>query len=144
MEYYNMINRKERPLPYTFGDQKGLNRKITFHREWVQMIQDHTVSILGWIQFEKVRWLQSNNPEVPGLVYKLAPLDDKMRKLNDVRKLWTGILDMTSIVDVFKGDIQRMLCCRYLSMVCCQDDDWESGCVDSSLNLQRVTASTMG
>ena len=32
------------------------------------------VAILGWIQYEKVRW------EVPGLVYKLAPLDNKMRK----------------------------------------------------------------
>lgn len=30
--------------------------------------------------------LQNNNPEVPGLVYKLAPLDDKMRKLGHVRK----------------------------------------------------------
>ena len=38
------------------------------------MIQDNTVSILGWIQYEKVRWLQNNNPEVPGLVYKLAPM----------------------------------------------------------------------
>lgn len=30
------------------------------------MIQDNTVSILGWIQYEKGRWLQNNNPEVPG------------------------------------------------------------------------------
>lgn len=68
------------------------------------MIQDHMVSILGWIQYEKVRWLQNNNPEVPGLVYKLAPLDDKMRKLGHVRKLWEGILDFTSIIDVFKDE----------------------------------------
>ena len=52
------------------------------------MIQDHTVSILGWIQYEKVKWLQNNNPEIPGLIYKLAPMDEKMRKLNRVRKLW--------------------------------------------------------
>ena len=56
------------------------------------MIQDNTVNILGWIQYEKVKWLQNNNPEVPGLVYKLAPLDEKMRKLSNVRKLWDGIL----------------------------------------------------
>lgn len=68
------------------------------------MIQDNMVSILGWIQYEKVCWLQNNNPEVLGLVYKLAPLDDKMRKLGYVRKLWEGVLDMTSIIDVFKNE----------------------------------------
>lgn len=56
--------------------------------------QDHTVSILGWIQYEKIKWLQTNNPEVPGLVYKLALLDEKMRRLGNVRKLWEGVLDL--------------------------------------------------
>ena len=68
------------------------------------MIQDHTVSILGWIQYEKVKWLQNNNPEIPGLIYKLAPMDEKMRKLNRVRKLWEGILDIGEVKDVFTGD----------------------------------------
>ena len=104
MAYYNRINGVESPLPYTFGDQKGLERKIIFHESWIKMIQDNMVAILGWIQYEKVRWLQNNNPEVPGLVYKLAPLDEKMRKLGHVRKLWEGVLDMTSIIDVFKNE----------------------------------------
>ena len=107
MEYYNRLNEVSRPLPYTFGDQKGLERKIIFHDSWMKMIQDNTVSILGWIQYEKVRWLQNNNPEVPGLVYKLAPLDEKMRKLGHVRKLWEGILDITPITDVFKDEMIR-------------------------------------
>ena len=85
MAYYNRINEMVNPLPYTFGEQKGLERKIIFHESWIKMIQDNMVSILGWIQYEKVKWLQNNNPEVPGLVYKLAPLDDKMRKLGNVR-----------------------------------------------------------
>ena len=105
MAYYNRISGNECPLPYTFGDQKGLERKIMFHESWIQMINDNMVSILGWIQFEKVRWLQNNNPEVPGLVYKLAPLDEKMRKLGHVRKLWEGILDFTDITDVFKDEL---------------------------------------
>lgn len=40
------------------------------------MIQDNTVNILGWIQYEKVKWLQNSNPEVPGFIYKLTPMDD--------------------------------------------------------------------
>lgn len=80
MAYYNRINEIAGPLPYIFGEEKGLNRKIIFHESWIQMIQDNMVAILGWIQYEKVRWLQYNNPEVPGLVYKMVPLDDRMRK----------------------------------------------------------------
>lgn len=51
------------------------------------------LDIYSWIQYEKVKWLQNNNPEVPGLVYKLAPMDEKMRKLDRVHKLWDGILE---------------------------------------------------
>ena len=101
MSYYNRLSALS-PLPYTFGEQKGLDREIRFHELWIQMIQDYTVPILGWIQYEKVRWLQTVNPEVPGLVYKLAPMDEKMRKLSHVRKLWDGILDITQIIDVFQ------------------------------------------
>lgn len=42
----------------------------------MRMIQDNTVNILGWIQYEMVKWLQNNNPEVPGFIYKLTPMDD--------------------------------------------------------------------
>ncbi len=53
---------------------------------------------------EKVKWLQNNNPEVPGLAYKLAPMDEKMRKLTNVRKLWESILDLSQVSDVFTGE----------------------------------------
>ena len=71
-------------LSYTLGESSKLKKEIHFQPAWMEMIQDNTVSILGWIQYEKVKWLQNNNPEVPGLVYKLAPMDEKMRKLNNV------------------------------------------------------------
>ena len=141
MAYYNGINGIESPLPYTFGEQKGLERKIIFHESWIKMIQDNMVAILGWIQYEKVRWLQNNNPEVPGLVYKLAPLDDKMRKLGHVRKLWEGVLDMTSIVDVFKNepikkeayDVDHFIPWSFVM----NDELWNLMPMDSSLNSSK-------
>lgn len=109
MAYYNKLNQSEMLLPYVFNDECGLNRTITFNSGWIQMIQDCTVAILGWIQLEKIKWLQNNNPEVPGLVYKMAPIDDKMRKLNNVRKLWEAILYLHPVVDVFKNkEIDRL------------------------------------
>ena len=102
--YIQRINRDTVLLPYTLGEESKLKKKVYFQDAWVEMIQDQTVSILGWIQYEKVKWLQNNNPEVPGLIYKLAPMDEKMRKLNNVRKLWEGILDISDIRDVFTDD----------------------------------------
>lgn len=102
-EYIRRIDRTLVRLPYTFGDSSRLKKEIHFHTEWMRMIQDHTASILGWIQFEKVKWLQNHNPEVPGLVYKLKPMDEKMRKLNHVRRLWQGIMNICEVKDVFTG-----------------------------------------
>lgn len=102
--YIKRFSEEKTLLPYTLGESSKLKKQVYFDPEWAQMIQDNTVSILGWIQFEKVKWLQNNNPEVPGLVYKLAPLDEKMRKLRNVRKLWNGVLELTEIRDVFKDE----------------------------------------
>lgn len=104
MAYYNKLSQSEILLPYIFNDDSGLNRVITFNEGWIQMIQDNTVTIIGWIQLEKIKWLQNNNPEVPGLVYKMAPMDEKLRKLNNVRKLWEAVLDIQPIIDVFKAE----------------------------------------
>ena len=101
IEDIEIINRERLLLPYTLGTSSNLKKEIRFQAPWIAMIQDNAVAILGWIQYEKVKWLQNNNPEVPGLVYKLMPMDEKMRKLGHVRKLWEGILTFSEVRDVF-------------------------------------------
>ena len=128
-------------LPYTLGDSSRLNKEVRFHPDWVRMIQDNTVAILGWIQYEKVKWLQNNNPEVPGLVYKLLPMDEKMRKLGKVRDLWEGILSIQPITDVFtdkpiiKGqyDIDHFIPWSFVM----NDELWNLMPMDSSLNSSK-------
>ena len=141
IDYYNRLNSRGVLLPYTFGSQKGLERKIIFQEAWIQMIHDQMTAILGWIQYEKVRWLQNNNPEIPGLVYKLMPLDDKMRKLTHVRKLWEGVLDITNIIDVFKSepikaesyDVDHFIPWSFVM----NDELWNLMPMDSSLNSSK-------
>ena len=136
--YIERINRDVVLLPYTLGESSKLKKEIRFHPTWMEMIQDNTVSILGWIQYEKVKWLQNNNPEVPGLIYKLAPLDEKMRKLGHVRKLWNGILDLRSINDVFtnnpidraKYDVDHFIPWSFVM----NDELWNLMPMNSSLN----------
>lgn len=139
--YYNALSAGDILLPYTFGIDSGLNRKLTFSEAWARMIKDNTVNILGWIQCEKVKWLQNNNPEVPGLIYKLAPLDEKMRKLSHVRKLWDGILELRNINDVFtndpieqvKYDIDHFIPWSFVM----NDELWNLMPMDSSLNSAK-------
>lgn len=141
MAYYNHLSANEILLPYTFGDGSGLKRKLIFSDAWTRMIQDNTVNILGWIQCEKIKWLQNNNPEVPGLIYKMEPLNDKMRKLSHVRKLWDGILDIRSIHDVFtdeeinknKYDVDHFIPWSFVM----NDELWNLMPMDSNLNCSK-------
>lgn len=137
--YIRQFSEEKTLLPYTFGESSRLKKQVYFNPEWIKMIQDNTVPILGWIQYEKVKWLQNNNPEVPGLVYKLAPLDEKMRKLGKVRKLWNGILELTEIRDVFNDnpiefkeyDVDHFVPWSFVM----NDELWNLMPMDSSLNI---------
>ncbi len=140
IEYIERINHTIL-LPYTLGKSPKLKKEVYFNPSWIEMIQDHTVSILGWIQYEKTRWLQMNNPEVPGLIYKLAPLDEKMRKLNHVRKLWEGILELQPVYDIFTGnaikkaqyDVDHFIPWSFVM----NDELWNLMPMDSSLNSSK-------
>lgn len=128
-------------LPYTLGTGSKLKKEVYFNESWIKMIHDNTVSILGWIQYEKVKWLQNNNPEVPGLIYKLAPMDEKMRRLNSVRKLWEAVLDEKPIVDVFKNspivkgsyDVDHFIPWSFVM----NDELWNLMPMDSALNSSK-------
>ncbi len=141
VRYIANIDRELVSLPYTLGESSKLKKEVIFNPLWQKMIQDNMVSILGWIQYEKVKWLQNNNPEVPGLVYKLAPMDDKMRKLGHVRKLWEGILDMHEVRDVFTGrpvlpkqyDVDHFIPWSFVM----NDELWNLMPMDSSLNSSK-------
>lgn len=136
--YIEKVNRTTVLLPYTLGEESKLKKKVYFQDAWVEMIQDQTVAILGWIQYEKVKWLQNNNPEVPGLIYKLAPMDERLRKLNHVRKLWEGILGVSEVYDVFtdapivpqKYDVDHFIPWSFVM----NDELWNLMPMDSSLN----------
>ncbi len=140
IKYAQLLN-ETTPLPYIIGDSAGLKREVTFNDDWIELIKQNTVSILGWIQFEKVKWLQNNNPEVPSLVYKLAPVDEKMRKLNHVRELWELVLEQQPIIDVFKDtpiekgkyDIDHFIPWSFVM----NDELWNLMPMDSSLNSSK-------
>lgn len=140
-EYIRHINKDIVLLPYTLGESSKLNKEIYFQHDWFTMIQDNTVSILGWIQYEKMKWLQSINPEVPGLVYKLDATEENTPKLKNVHKLWEGILACIEIRDVFTGefiesnnyDLDHFIPRSFMM----NDEVWDLMPMNSSLNSSK-------
>ena len=140
-ETFSSFSHEITALPYTLGSNSTLAKEVNFHPDWVRMIRDYMVSILGWIQYEKVKWLQNNNPEVPGLVYKLLPMDEKIRKLGKVRDLWEGVLSVRGISDVFTGepicrnayDIDHFIPWSFVM----NDELWNLMPMDSALNSSK-------
>ncbi len=103
--YIDAFSKTKAPLPYTLGTQSKLAKEVYFHPDWVRMIQENTVTILGWIQYEKVRWLQNNNPEVPFfsrfsdnqyILYRLIQEQPGIHKLHEgcwrdnMHSIWAG------------------------------------------------------
>ncbi len=139
--YIERVNRELVLLPYTLGESSKLKKEIHFDPAWMEMIRDNTVAILGWINYEKVKWLQNNNPEVPGLVYKLAPMDAKMRRLSHVKNLWENILELSEVRDVFTGeavvsrkyDVDHFIPWSFVM----NDELWNLMPMDSSLNSSK-------
>ena len=102
IEQTNVFDQNVVTLPYVFGEGRCLDRKIIFSSEWIKMINCSSEEILGWIQYEKLKWLQDNNPEVPSLVYKLSRTGNE-RKLSKVRSLWEGVFECAAIHDIYTG-----------------------------------------
>ena len=139
-EYIRHFNEAFTKLPYTLGESSRLQKEVLFDPEWAKMIQDNATTILGWIQYEKVKWLQSNNPEVPSLIYKLIP-GDKVRKLTRVQKLWNGVIELCPVHDVFnellleqgRFDVDHFIPWSFVM----NDELWNLMPMDSNLNSSK-------
>lgn len=129
-------------LPYIFGRGTGLNREVYINEQWACMILDNLQTITGWINFEKAKWLQDNNPEVPRIVYKLEA-GARERQLNNVRKLWNGIIELRpgAVRDIYNGkeilkgdyDVDHFVPWSFVM----NDELWNLLPMDSSLNSSK-------
>lgn len=139
--YIREFDRERKMLPYVLGGSPGLGREVYISPSWAAFINDNTVAIMGWISYEKLKWLQSVNPEVPGLVYKLSPLDEKTRKLNRVHKLWDKIMETSPVLDVFTGrkidpadyEVDHFIPWSFVM----NDEVWNLSPMDPSLNSAK-------
>ena len=92
-EYYQLI--------YKFDELNGLNTRIHFDEEWSRYIVKNQVIIKGWLKYNLVEYLQRRNPNVPGVIDKLYPPQE--RKLEDIQKYWKLIIAVKPIMEIY-GD----------------------------------------
>lgn len=137
------INKRnsELELPYHFVQDDLGNTCIEMSPNWCQFFIDSNVTILGWIKYEKIRYLQKRNSTVSGIIYKLDPYKESKRELQKVRKLWNTVVECTPILDIYtnkeivlgKYDIDHFIPWSYIS----NNELWNLIPTDHIINIQK-------
>ncbi len=138
--YIEQLNKKE-CIPYQITDGAGLKKHVVINEEWQDFFMDNFVTISGWIEVKKVRYLQGRNPGVPGIIYKLVPENNKQRKLRYVRNLWNTIIETKPVYDIYSEkllglndfDIDHFVPWSFVA----NDELWNLLPMDSSLNSSK-------
>lgn len=96
------INQEER-LMYYFVQVSGLQSQIEMTPEWYEYIYKNQEILRGWIRYKMISYLQKRNPNVPGIVNKLNPPQE--RKLDKVKKYWKMISEIVPVRDIYADKI---------------------------------------
>ncbi|MCR4652856.1 MAG: HNH endonuclease [Eubacterium sp.] len=86
-------------LIYKFDLLDGLNTRIHFDEKWSEYIVRNQIIIKGWLKYNLVEYLQRRNPNVPGVIDKLYPPQE--RKLVDIQKYWKMIMTVQPVVEIY-------------------------------------------
>ena len=101
-ELANRIN-SQPGIIYRFVSIAGMDSKIEVNPDWAKYIRSNYEIIQGWIHYNLISYLQRRNPSVPGIPNKIFPPQE--RKLEKVKKLWSTILEVSPVIDIY-GNIE--------------------------------------
>lgn len=92
-------------LFYTILDGVGLQKKIRMNPHWRKLLIKNYSVIRSWVQYNKAQFLQDRNPGVPGIIYKISPENEDLRRLDQARTLWRTTVEITGqpIKEIYTG-----------------------------------------
>lgn len=92
-------------LFYTILDGVGLQKKIRVNSYWRKLLIKNFSVIQSWVRYNKAQFLQDRNPGVPGIIYKICPENEELRKLDQARDLWKTVAEFTGqpIKEIYTG-----------------------------------------
>ena len=104
ISYMEKLSGKEN-LFYTILDGVGLQKKIRMNPYWRKFLIKNYSVIRSWVQYNKAQFLQDRNPGVPGIIYKICPENEDLRKLDQARTLWRTTVEITGqpIKEIYTG-----------------------------------------
>jgi hypothetical protein len=94
---------KENRLLYYFESVSGLKSKININQDWFTYLYTNKEIVKGWIEYNKIIYLQRRNPSVPGIAYKLYP--EQARDLKYVTAYWKEIIKIKPVVEIYADTI---------------------------------------
>lgn len=102
--YMAKLSRDEN-LFYTILDGIGLQKKVRINPHWRKLLIKNYSVIRSWVQYNKAQFLQDRNPGVPGVIYKICPENEELRKLEQARELWKTVAEITGqpIKEIYTG-----------------------------------------
>ncbi len=99
------INQEKRKI-YYFVKLNGLQSQIRIDDAWQEYILENQAILRGWIQYHMIAYLQRRNPNVPGIINKLRPPQE--RNLARVKELWKAIMEICPVRDIYAGEILQV------------------------------------
>lgn len=92
-------------LFYIILDGVGLQKKVRMNTYWRKLLIKNYSVIRSWVQYNKAQFLQDRNPGVPGIIYKICPENEDLRKLDQARRLWRTTVEITGqpIKEIYTG-----------------------------------------
>lgn len=140
MEYIIRLN-ENKLLPYIIEDGRGLSKRVVIDNTWKDFFIENMIVLRYWVREHKVEYLQKRNPNVPGIVYKLDSEKMRVRKLSYVRGLWSKLLTVQPMKDIYSGrilssddyEVDHFVPSSYIA----HDEIWNLLPMDSSLNSQK-------
>ena len=104
IEYMAKLSGDEN-LFYTILDGVGLQKKIRINQYWRKLLIKNYSVIRSWVQYNKAQFLQDRNPGVPGIIYKICPENEDLRRLEQARDLWKTAAEITGrpIKEIYTG-----------------------------------------
>ena len=84
---------------YYFNEIQGIKSTIRIQEDWINYILKNREIIIGWLEYNMVKYLQKRNSNVPGIPNKLYPPQE--RKLEKVKKYWKIIASLVPIYEIY-------------------------------------------
>lgn len=116
-------------------------KRVVIDVTWRTFFTENTIVLRSWVRKHKIEYIQKRNPNVPGIVYKLDSEKVRVRKMAYVRKLWSNLLSIYPIKDIYSEnvlaesayEVDHFIPSSYIA----HDELWNLIPMDSYLNSQK-------